>query len=36
MENLFSYVKMGKEVSTFGDLVIEKSKFYRNENPYLF
>ena len=26
MENLFSYVKMGKEVLTFGDLVIEKKK----------
>ena len=36
MENLFSYVKMGKEVLTFGDLVIEKNKFYRNKNPYLF
>ena len=29
-ENLFSYVKMGKEILTFVNIEIEKNKFYRH------
>ena len=27
---------MGKEISTFWDIEIEKNKFYRNKAPILF
>ena len=32
-ENLLSYIKIGKEILTFGDIEIEKKKFYRNKIP---
>ena len=32
IKKLFSYIKMGKEVLTFGDIEIEKNKFYRYKN----
>ena len=33
----FSYIKMGKEVLTFGDIKIEKKKFfYRHKSPIFF
>ena len=28
IKNLFSYIKMVKEILTFGDIEIEKNKFY--------
>ena len=31
--NLFSYIKMGKETLTFGNIEIEKNKFYCHKNP---
>ena len=31
--NLLSYVKMGKEILTFGDTEIEKHKFYHYKSP---
>ena len=34
-KNLFSYIKMGKEILTFEDIQIEKIKFYRNKTPIL-
>ena len=27
-KKLFSHIKMGKEINTFGDIEIEKHKFY--------
>ena len=27
---------MGKEILTFGDIEIEKNKFYRNKTPIFF
>ena len=35
IKNLFSYVKMGKEILTFGNIEIEKSISYRHKNPIL-
>ena len=32
-KNLLSHIKMGKEILTFGNIEIEKSKFYRHKNP---
>ena len=32
-KNLLSYIKMGKEISTFGDIKIERNKFYRHKSP---
>ena len=32
-EKLLTRIKMGKEVFTFGDIEIEKNKFYRHKNP---
>ena len=32
-KNLISYIKMGKEILTFGDIEIEKNTFYRNQAP---
>ena len=29
INNLFSYIKMGKEILTFGNIEIEKNKFYQ-------
>ena len=34
-KNLLSYMKMGKEISMFGNTEIEKNKFYRNRTPIL-
>ena len=31
--NLLSYIKIGKEVLTFGDIEIENYKFYRYKSP---
>ena len=28
MKSLLSYIKMGKEILSFGDIEIEKNKFY--------
>ena len=28
-KNLLSHIKMGKEILTFGDIEIEKNKFYQ-------
>ena len=28
-KNLFSYIKIGKEILAFGNIEIEKNKFYR-------
>ena len=28
--------KMGKEISTFGDIEIEKNEFYRHNSPIFF
>ena len=33
IKNLFSYIKMAKEILTFGDIEIEKNKFYHHESP---
>ena len=35
MKNLFSYVKMGKEILRFCGIEIEKKKKFRNETPIL-
>ena len=32
-KNLLSHINMDKEILTFGDIEIEKSKFYRHESP---
>ena len=32
-KNLLSLIKTGKEILTFGNIEIEKSKFYRHKNP---
>ena len=29
INNLFSYIKMGQEILTFGNIEIEKNKFYQ-------
>ena len=33
IKDLFSYIKMGKVNLTFGDIEIEKNKFYHHKNP---
>ena len=33
INNLFSYIKMGKEILTFEDIEIEKDKSYGNKIP---
>ena len=33
MKNLFSYIKMGKEILTFGDIESKKKKNYRHKTP---
>ena len=33
MKNLFPYMKIGKEILKFGDIEIEKNKFYRYKTP---
>ena len=35
-KNLLWHIKMGKEILTFGDIEIEKSKFYRHKTPMYF
>ena len=30
---LFSYIKIGKEILTFGDIEIKKNKSYRHKTP---
>ena len=32
-KNLSSHIKMGKEISTFGDIKIEKDEFYLHKSP---
>ena len=32
-KNLLSHINMGKCALTFGDIEIEKNKFYRNKTP---
>ena len=32
-KNLFSHIKSGKEILSFGDIEIEKHKFYRYKSP---
>ena len=32
-KNLLSHIKIGKEISTFGDIGIEKNKFYSHRTP---
>ena len=32
-KNLLSHIKIGKEISTFGDIGIEKNKFYSHKTP---
>ena len=32
-KNLLSHIKMGKEILTFGDIEIEKNKFYCHKSP---
>ena len=32
-KNLLSHIKMGKEILTFGDIEIEKNKFYCHKCP---
>ena len=36
INNLFSYIKIGKVILTFGNTEIEKNKFYRYETPIFF
>ena len=31
--NLFPHIKMGNEILTFGDIPIERNKFYRHKSP---
>ena len=33
MKNLFSYIKIDKEILTFGSAEIEKNKFYHHKTP---
>ena len=33
-KNLLSYLKMGKEILTFGNIEIKKNKFYRNKSIF--
>ena len=33
IKNLFSYIKVGKEVSTFGNTEIEKNNFCSHKTP---
>ena len=33
MNNLFSYIKMGKEILTFRNVEIKKYKFYSHKTP---
>ena len=35
IKNLFSHMKMGKEILTFGNIEIEKNKFYRHKTPII-
>ena len=35
MTNLFSYLKMGKYILTFGNINIEKNDFYNHKTPIL-
>ena len=32
-KNSLSYIKIGKEILTFGNIEIEKNKFYRHKTP---
>ena len=32
-KNLLSHIKMSEEILTFGDIEIEKNKFYRHKTP---
>ena len=32
-KNVLPHIKLGKEISAFGDIEIEKNKFYRNKTP---
>ena len=32
-KNLLSHIKMGKEILMFGDIEIEKNKFYCHKSP---
>ena len=32
-KNLLSHIKMGKEILTFGNIEIEKNKFYHHKTP---
>ena len=34
-KNLFKYIKIGKEILVFGNIEIEKSKFYCHITPIL-
>ena len=33
---MFSFLKMGKEISTFGNIDIGKNKFYLHKTPILW
>ena len=33
IQNLLSHIKMAKEILTFGDIEIEKNKFYHHKTP---
>ena len=33
IKNLFSYIKMAKEILTFDDIEIEKNRFHRHKTP---
>ena len=33
-KNLLSYLKMGKEILTFGNIEIKKNKFYHNKSIF--
>ena len=35
MKNVFSYIKMGKEILTFDKIETEKNKFYHHKTPIL-
>ena len=32
-KKIFSYIKMGKKILTFGDIEIEKNNFYLHKSP---
>ena len=32
-KNLFSYINMGQEILMFGNIEIQKKKFYRDKSP---